>query len=301
MSVGQNGGIGQDARSSSQLGGVQEQEHPSTPDTPESRAVQVPSLGQIALLCLAMVLVALLTSTGIEVVSWVTSRTSAARPRLIGLMVSEVWMLLSALLLLRVKRMSPDQVLRLRPVTRAVIATSLLLAVSCSLIVAEADSLIQRLVPVPRFLHETLMELFATPGTWDIVLVFLAIVLLPGVCEEVFFRGVVLAGLSQRWGASAGVVTSALLFALLHFNPWQLTPLFLLGVVLGYLVVATHSLYPAILAHGANNLLSWISMRQTGRMDYQLPVWLVLLSIALCVVAFVAFNRATATSRQLSG
>ena len=49
---------------------------------------------------------------------------------------------------------------------------------------------------------------------------------------------------------------SALLFAISHFNPWQLLPLFLFGLFLGALVYWTHSIYPAMLAHAVNNLAS---------------------------------------------
>jgi membrane protease YdiL (CAAX protease family) len=86
--------------------------------------------------------------------------------------------------------------------------------------------------------------------------VLFGVVLAPGVCEEAFFRGFVLTALAARGAARSAVTGSALLFAALHLNPWQLPALMLFGIFLGLLVYWTHSIYPAVLAHGINNLVS---------------------------------------------
>lgn len=258
-----------------------------------------PTLPQIGLLCLFVVAVVLLSSILVEMLVSERLGVRSVKSGLIGLMVSEALMLSGALLLLRIRRLSAWTVLRLRPVSPRVLLASFWTAASWSVLVGELDSLIQRFVPIPDFLSRVFTDLVMVRGLGDSVLVFLAVVLLPGICEEVFFRGVVLSGLARRWGSWAGIVTSSLLFALLHFNPWQLTPLFLVGGLLAYLVVATGSLYPAILAHSLNNLLSWVSMGQTGRVDYQMPLWLVGASAFLFLAGLSALRRALAASRGL--
>ena len=81
--------------------------------------------------------------------------------------------------------------------------------------------------------------------------------ILPAVCEELFFRGWVLAafaGASPRRGrAVAAVLLQAAAFAAFHLLPERMPQTFALGVVLGWITLTTGSLLPAILAHAAHN------------------------------------------------
>ena len=84
----------------------------------------------------------------------------------------------------------------------------------------------------------------------------LSVVFLPGICEELFFRGFVLTGMCVHVGTKKALFVSAALFALAHFNPWQFPALLAMGFLLAMLVYWTHSIYPAIIAHSTNNALS---------------------------------------------
>lgn len=86
--------------------------------------------------------------------------------------------------------------------------------------------------------------------------VFTSIILAP-IAEELFFRGVVLketARVSQRFA----IVFSAVMFGLMHGNPYQLVMATLLGLVLGYVTVKSDSLIPAIICHMAANFMATI-------------------------------------------
>jgi sodium transport system permease protein len=80
---------------------------------------------------------------------------------------------------------------------------------------------------------------------------------LPAVCEELFFRGFVLSGLSSAFrgrGAEArAVVLSSVLFAVFHIFPEKWLPTFLVGLLLGFLAIRTGSIWPGMLAHAINN------------------------------------------------
>lgn len=76
--------------------------------------------------------------------------------------------------------------------------------------------------------------------------------LLPGICEEVLFRGAIM-GVLERRGARYAVVVTAILFGVYHLTPATIIPAVFLGLIFGLLVVRTGSLLPAILAHTANN------------------------------------------------
>lgn len=86
---------------------------------------------------------------------------------------------------------------------------------------------------------------------------FFSSVILAPVAEELFFRGIVLrnvAKVSQRFA----IFFSAMIFGLMHGNPYQMILGFLIGIVLGYITVKTGSIIPAILCHMANNLVASI-------------------------------------------
>lgn len=76
------------------------------------------------------------------------------------------------------------------------------------------------------------------------------------VVEELFFRGFIFAGLRGRYSWQWAAVISAALFALLHFTPTALPPIFLLGLVFAWLYQHSGSIWPAILMHMLTNSLA---------------------------------------------
>jgi sodium transport system permease protein len=79
-----------------------------------------------------------------------------------------------------------------------------------------------------------------------------AIAMLPAVCEELLFRGVLLRGLASR-GPVLAVVVSALVFSAYHLQPPQMLATFPLGLALGVLAVRSRSIVPGMIAHFLNN------------------------------------------------
>lgn len=77
--------------------------------------------------------------------------------------------------------------------------------------------------------------------------------LIPAICEEFVFRGVILSEYAAN-SPAAGLILSALLFGMSHFYFTELLSYFFCGIVLAAAVYITKSLYAAILLHFANNL-----------------------------------------------
>lgn len=76
------------------------------------------------------------------------------------------------------------------------------------------------------------------------------------IVEEIFFRGFIYAGLRQKYSwKTAGAISSGL-FALVHFTPTALIPIFILGFIFAYLYERSNSLWPAILMHFSTNALA---------------------------------------------
>jgi sodium transport system permease protein len=80
----------------------------------------------------------------------------------------------------------------------------------------------------------------------------LAIAVLPAICEELVFRGLVARTLAT-YSVAAGIVGSAVLFSLYHLLPIQMVATFPLGLALGVLALRSGSIVPGMIAHLLNN------------------------------------------------
>ncbi len=83
---------------------------------------------------------------------------------------------------------------------------------------------------------------------------FLVVAVLPGICEESLFRGVIqhaFSGLRNRW---VTVVSVGLLFGLFHLDPPRFIPTALLGMAISYVMAQTGNILLPILYHFVNNL-----------------------------------------------
>ena len=77
----------------------------------------------------------------------------------------------------------------------------------------------------------------------------------PAVCEELLFRGVIFNGLRERFSSVVAVLLSGLLFALAHQNLQQLIYQFIFGCILSVVVLRTGSTVASMLVHLVNNLI----------------------------------------------
>lgn len=84
----------------------------------------------------------------------------------------------------------------------------------------------------------------------------ISITLMTGIVEELAFRGYVLAAFRSRFSRASAVLLTSLFFAVAHINPLHMLAVLPTGVWLGYLVVWTGSLYPAIGLHVLGNALA---------------------------------------------
>ena len=80
---------------------------------------------------------------------------------------------------------------------------------------------------------------------------------LPAIAEEFAFRGVVMQSL-RKYGDWFAIIASAVLFGLLHGNMMQMPFAIVAGIVLGYVVVVTGSLWAGIILHFFNNFFSLV-------------------------------------------
>jgi sodium transport system permease protein len=147
-------------------------------------------------------------------------------------------------------KFSPKEVLSFRvPPWKGLLAAILIGATGW----AAVGGLVMRLLPPPDSLVKAMEKIVmledANASLWKLLLV---IAVTPAVCEELLFRGLILSGL-RRYGNWPAIIISAFLFALAHASIYRLLPTFCLGLMLGYVVVKTGSIWCSMLLHALNN------------------------------------------------
>lgn len=106
----------------------------------------------------------------------------------------------------------------------------------------------------------TAFESASANGPWATVLMWLVLAILPALLEELFFRGVMLAEYERR-GAVRGVLMTALLFALCHFDIRNLPVYLFTGALLALTRFATDSLFATVILHALYNTVSLFGQR----------------------------------------
>jgi uncharacterized protein len=128
------------------------------------------------------------------------------------------------------------------------------IGLGCGVGIILVSALVYRLWPAYRTSADLYLQLVLQPLFWaDIIWLGL----LPGMSEELLFRGVMLPAIGLDW---YGIVLSSLCFGVLHLTGRQQWPYMLwatlVGGVLAYSAVATDNLLVPIAAHILINLLS---------------------------------------------
>jgi sodium transport system permease protein len=159
------------------------------------------------------------------------------------------------------------------------------------------------LSPEARELAERILRLFGAVPPW---VAWLLIAVLPAVCEELFFRGWLLAALGGRRPtprrAAVAVVVQAACFAAFHLLPERMPQTFAVGLALGWLTLRCGSILPAILAHLAHNSVplglyalaaDGAAARQAAATTVSLPPGILGGAIGCLAVAVAVFWLAT--------
>ena len=128
------------------------------------------------------------------------------------------------------------------------------------------------------------------------LMIAMAVIMAP-IFEEIVFRGIIMKGmLNKGVKPMKAIWISALVFGLVHGNPWQFVGAVLLGFVLGLVYYKTKSLLLPILLHAFNNLVSTVMMTcfktESFADAFHIPEWAVLLiGIALFNTFYYLFAR----------
>lgn len=133
------------------------------------------------------------------------------------------------------------------------------------------------------------------------VLTLVAVGILPGIMEELLFRGVILSGLSRIKTVYAVLLNGAL-FSLFHTNPAQTIYQFITGAVFALVVLRSGSIIPTIIMHLLNNLtVLFITYFAPEANVYNLYTIISgVLVFAACFIYLVFFDRKEAPANENS-
>jgi hypothetical protein len=135
---------------------------------------------------------------------------------------------------------------------------------------------INRLLPLPeslRVMEQSQLELIRNVLESDLGLMFSVtmMALVPGICEEVLFRGYAQRQFERAAGPAGGILLAGALFGLFHLRPSQMLPLMVLGLYMAYLVWRTGSLWAGVVVHVAHNGFTVVGARYVqSNPDYDL-------------------------------
>ena len=235
----------------------------------------------------------------------------------LALLLSELVLVLPALVVLLLLRMPLSRALSLRRLGAAAAALSLLAGAAfwgASLGLLEVQYALWR--PPDGYLESfrRLHEALRPSGPLDAVVSVAAIALAPALCEEALFRGLVLPAFLRSFGGAVAVAASAALFGLIHVDlaslalgvaraslaaisasTYRVPFAFAVGIGLGTLRLRSGSLLPPFLAHALLNTITFVAAPYTDDPAGGLPDARPLLGLAFMagglVVAVLAMRR----------
>lgn len=129
--------------------------------------------------------------------------------------------------------------------------------------------------------------LLSDKSAGTLVLNILVLAIIPGVCEEIFFRNFIQKRLATQYSPFWAIFISSLIFSTLHFQFFGFFSRIILGAVLGYIFYISNSIVPSIIAHLSYNasMLFAVYAADTKGVDLDkeisIPIWVVLISVSL--------------------
>lgn len=156
---------------------------------------------------------------------------------------------------------------------------------------------------------EQLKEIMKSMVSGNLLLNLLCVSIFAPIFEEWLCRGMVLRGLlGNKVKPVWAIIISALFFALIHLNPWQAIPAFLLGCLFGYVYYKTGSLKLTMLMHFTNNTFALFMSRIPALKDMEswkdvlsAPAYYLIFACCILIVALVVLKFSKIENRCTQG
>jgi len=116
-------------------------------------------------------------------------------------------------------------------------------------------ALMSHFVSPPEDMMKELQKSLTAGSAGEFFVLAVITAVLPGICEEIMFRGAILPVLYKKYGRIASCALCGLLFGLFHLSPFRILPTAIIGFYLSLLRIHTGSIIPSMLCHFTNNFI----------------------------------------------
>ncbi len=202
-------------------------------------------------------------------------------------------------LMLRIYRLDPKQALALR-LPHPAVWLGLIFAVPGGMLTAIGLFRLSNLIlPTP----ENVVDKFTSamlPESVPFYQLLLFMTVLPGVFEELTFRGMLLHGLRRRLHPALLAVIVGSVFGFFHVALFRLVPTAVLGVCFAAATLLTGSIFPAMVWHAGSNALGLLASKANISENQLEPVFF-LAGAGLLALAFWIFWRNRRPYPELKG
>jgi membrane protease YdiL (CAAX protease family) len=173
---------------------------------------------------------------------------------------------------------------------------------------SEIDNILNFILPMPEFLQDTFQTLMVNQ---EFIVSLILIGIVPAITEEMFFRGVVLNGFKENYSEKKAIVISALLFGIIHLNPWQFVTAFIFGLIAAWICIKTKSILLCVYMHLFNNVINVIALRYKevlpirgfntalSETTFQ-PIWFDCIGIIVTALGILLILRAVKKANTIS-
>lgn len=171
-----------------------------------------------------------------------------------GLVVSELLFVVAPVALFTLsRRYDLKRTFYLSPIRLKTAFLTILITGSAFLLVGVIAALQEIIFPRSQGYQEIWDEILTQFHQVPLLITLVLVAVLPGVCEELLFRGFLLHGLRKKLSPVSAIVIVGILFGAFHLDPYRFLPVTLLGILFGYLVLRTGSIITGMVAHSTNN------------------------------------------------
>lgn len=102
--------------------------------------------------------------------------------------------------------------------------------------------------------------------------IVLSMAVMPGIGEELFFRGFLFGSLKHRFPIGIAIIISSLIFGAFHISLVKLIPTAMLGACFAYITWRSGSIFIGMGLHFLNNLVSVIAMKYPNSIEKYIPI-----------------------------
>lgn len=192
-----------------------------------------------------------------------------------------LFILFPAIILSRIQTMRWKSLLRIRKTDWYFIVLAVIGVISLEQLL-ELYLYLQSLIPLPgpmqqlvdqfqKTLQQTYKVLITAHSPLEFLFVLLVIGIIPAICEETLFRGLVQGNFELAMSKRKAIILTGLIFGLYHLDPFTFVALCALGIYLSYLVSASESIIVPMAAHFTNNFVSAFVVYDTGKDSFIAP------------------------------